>query len=202
MGDGMIFFVCCILSYLLGSVSISYLLGKLMADIDIREHGSGNAGTTNAVRVLGKKIGLLTFLFDFMKGLLPVILSTLLLDNSMAVLVGICAVLGHNFPIFLKFKGGKGVATSFGVLMAVAPWLALGAILIFIILVLLIKYVSVGSMVASSFVGFYCIFMYFSVKDIRFLFILFLVLLLMIRHKSNIQRLIRGEENKISFKKE
>lgn len=198
----MIFFTCCILSYLLGSISISYLLGKVVANIDIREHGSGNAGTTNAVRVLGKRIGLLTFLFDFLKGFLPMMLSALFLDNTMAVLVGICAVLGHNFPIFLKFKGGKGVATSFGVLMAVVPLLAFVAILIFIFLVLLIKYVSVGSVVASSFVGFYCIFMYFCIKDIRYLFILFLVLLLVIRHKSNIQRLIRGEENKISFKKE
>ena len=195
-------FICCVFSYLLGSVSISYLLGKALADIDIREHGSGNAGTTNAVRVLGKKIGLLTFLFDFIKGLFPVIISTLLLDRSMAVLVGICAVLGHNFPVFLKFRGGKGVATSFGVLIAVDPLLALAAIFIFLVVVLLVKYVSLGSILAASFTGLYCIFKYFFVKDIRYLFVLFMALLLMIRHKSNIRRLIRGEENKISFKKE
>lgn len=195
-------FICCVLSYLLGSVSISYLLGKALADIDIREHGSGNAGTTNAVRVLGKKIGLLTFLFDFIKGLFPVIISTLLLDRSMAVLVGICAVLGHNFPVFLKFRGGKGVATSFGVLIAVDPLLALAAISVFLVLVLLFKYVSLGSILAAAFTGFYCIFMYVSVEDVRYLFVLFMALLLMIRHKSNIRRLIHGEENKISFKKE
>lgn len=198
----MILFICCVFSYLLGSVSISYLLGKALADIDIREHGSGNAGTTNAVRVLGKKIGLLTFLFDFIKGLLPVIVSALLLDRSMAVLVGVCAVLGHNFPVFLKFRGGKGVATSFGVLIAVDPLLALAAIFVFLVVVLLVKYVSLGSILAASFTGLYCILKYFFVKDIRYLFVLFLALLLMIRHKSNIRRLIRGEENKISFKKE
>lgn len=198
----MLFLVCCILSYLLGSISISYFLGKFVANIDIREHGSGNAGTTNAVRVLGKKLGLLTFLFDFVKGWLPVVLSAFVFSLPFSLFIGICAVLGHNFPVFLKFKGGKGVATSFGVLMAVLPLISFFAISIFILIVLIFKYVSLGSVVAAATVGLYCIYMFFYSKSAHYLLILFLVVLLIIRHKPNIIRLVRGEENKISLKKE
>lgn len=198
----MLFFVCCLLSYLLGSISVSYLLGKFVADIDIREHGSGNAGTTNAVRVLGKKIGLFTFCFDFLKGWLPVVLGSLIFSLPTSLFIGICSVLGHNFPVFLKFKGGKGVATSFGVLMAVLPLMSFVAISIFILVVLIFKYVSLGSVVAAAWVGVYCSYMFYYSKSVHYLLILFLVALLIIRHKSNIIRLIRGEENKLSLKKE
>lgn len=198
----MLFFLCCIFSYLLGSISISYLLGKFVADIDIREHGSGNAGTTNAVRVLGKKIGLFTFLFDFFKGWLPVVLSSFVFSLSFSLFIGICAVLGHNFPVFLKFKGGKGVATSFGVLMAVLPLISFIAISIFILIVLIFRYVSLGSVVAAASVGLYSSYMFFCSKSALYLLILFLVALLILRHKPNIIRLIRREENRISLKKE
>src|SRR5690554_4139407 len=106
-------------SYLLGCFSSAYFLGKMAKNIDIREYGSGNAGATNALRVMGKKIGALTFILDILKGIIAVIIGNKLLGLDGKLLAGIFVVLGHNFPVFLNFKGGKGVATSLGVLMMV-----------------------------------------------------------------------------------
>ncbi|HSH36477.1 glycerol-3-phosphate acyltransferase, partial [Schnuerera sp.] len=105
-------------AYLLGSFSSAYVLGKILMKTDIRAHGSGNAGTTNALRVFGKKVGALTFILDILKGVLAVYIGSMIMNYNGKLIAGIFVVIGHNWPIFFKFKGGRGIATSFGVLLS------------------------------------------------------------------------------------
>lgn len=133
-----------LLSYLLGCFSSAYVLGKLTKNIDIREYGSGNAGATNALRVLGKKLGALTFLLDILKGILAVVIGKYLLGLDGGLLASIFVVLGHNFPVFLNFKGGKGVATSLGVLMILNWKIGLVCLIVGVTVIILTRYVSLG----------------------------------------------------------
>lgn len=196
--------ILCTLSYLLGSISVSYLIGKKYKNIDIREHGSGNIGTTNTFRVLGKKLGVLTFLFDFFKAFIPTIIALKYFypeSPEPGLIVGIFAVLGHNFPVFMNFKGGKGVASSIGVVMAYDTKIALIAVAIFTIVVLTLRMVSLGSISAAGTVGIWYIYRIISSGMLTGLGVVFMAVLLVIRHKDNIKRLLRGEEKKIVLSK-
>jgi glycerol-3-phosphate acyltransferase PlsY len=202
-----------ILAYLLGSIPFSYLLGKYIKKDDIRQHGSGNIGTTNAYRVYGKVIGTLVLIFDTLKGgIIVYLLSENIiftnLDMFHPLIYGFAAVLGHVFPIWFKFKGGKGVATSFGLLLGYAPFMALCLLPVFIVIEVSTRYVSIASVV-STIIAFYVgLAMYvgtlngsgFVHYDLTFVVILFLsVVLIFWRHKTNFHRIRQGTENKIKF---
>lgn len=195
-------------AYLLGSLPTSFIMGKLLMKIDIREHGSGNVGATNALRVLGTKIGIITLLIDIGKGILAVILGKILVPqptNLLLIGFGLFAILGHIFTIFLKFKGGKGVATSAGVFIALIPVPVAITLVVFIITVSLSKYVSLGSITAA--LTLFLVELYVNIRhgfaDLEYLIFVFVIAaFIIIRHKSNIKRLIAGNENKLKFKKQ
>ena len=198
--------LCSILSYLLGSIPTSFLMGKLMKGIDIRKHGSGNVGATNALRVLGTKIGIITLLIDIVKGFFAVQIGKQLVSeptNLFLIGTGLLAIIGHIFTIFLKFKGGKGVATSAGVFIALSPLPVAIALIVFVVTVWISKYVSLGSMLAAF--VFFLVELIVNVKnrfaDVELLIFIFLIMLfIIIRHKTNIKRIIDGNENRISFR--
>jgi len=196
-----------LLAYLLGSIPTSFIFGKLLQGIDLRQHGSGNVGATNALRILGVKIGIITLILDIAKGFFAVyIISIILHDatNLMLIFAGLAAILGHIFTIFLKFKGGKGVATSAGVFIALAPVATLSAFILFLIVVAVSKYVSLGSLLAAAalFLIEFIINLTNNFNDLEILiFTGIIALFIIIRHKANIGRLRKGEENKISFKR-
>ncbi len=193
-------------AYLLGSLPFSYIFGKLRG-IDIRNYGSGNVGATNALRVLGTKIGIITLLLDMGKGLLAVEIGRYLLpgvNEGFYILIGLIAITGHIFTIFLSFKGGKGVATSAGVFIDLLPLPCLFALLLFVIIVLLSRYVSLGSILAAGFLFLYVLTSNIinNFTDWQYLAVVSLVAgFIIIRHKANIVRLLAGTENKITFKK-
>ena len=211
--------VCLLMGYACGLIQTSYLYGRLN-HIDIREHGSGNAGTTNALRTLGKKAGFITFLGDFLKPMLAALLAWLIYKDQKIVLLlelyaGIGAVLGHIFPCYLGFRGGKGVATMAGIstLFCIRGgcWYVIPVMIVFfIVIVALTRYVSLGSMLM---VWAYFIWMIFlgqrgsirlsgSALYETYCLIGLYAVITVVKHRSNIRRLVRGEENKIFQKKE
>lgn len=200
------FVISLLAAYLIGSIPFSYIFGKFRG-IDLRKHGSGNVGATNALRILGTKVGIITLLLDIGKGVLAVELGRMLLSSGVEwqlVVVAIAAISGHIFTIFLGFKGGKGVATSAGVFLDLFPLPCLLALLLFVILVSITRYVSLGSISAAFF-----LFIYMLISSIRenfvnwssFAVVSLVAGFIIIRHKGNMQRLLQGNENKISFKK-
>lgn len=195
------FIFCIIIAYFLGNISGGMIFGKLLFNKDIRDYGSKNAGTTNALRVFGIKAGALTFIVDVLKSLLACFIGMKLLGLSGILLAGIFVVIGHNWPIFLNFKGGKGIASSFGFIMFLDYKIAIVAIIIFIIIVILTKYISLGSMLTTTLV-LPISYIFFGYRNIYVLLtFLFLASLSIFRHNSNIIRLINGNENKIKIKK-
>lgn len=195
-----------LLSYLIGSFPTSYIAGKLFKGIDIRNFGSGNVGATNAVRVLGTKIGIPVLLIDILKGFLLIFLVKHYLQPSHLFLIGlgISAILGHIFTIFLKFKGGKGVATSAGVFFALTPLALTIALICFILVVMKTKYVSLGSILAAITLFLTELIINFQSNfSNKYELILtgLIALTIIYTHRANIKRLRNGEENKISFKK-
>jgi glycerol-3-phosphate acyltransferase PlsY len=193
-------------AYLLGSVPFSYIFGKLRG-IDIREHGSGNVGATNALRVLGTTTGVITLLLDMGKGVLAVETGRLLLpgvNEGYYIVIAVTAILGHIFTVFLKFKGGKGVATSAGVFIDLMPLPCLLTLLVFVIIVAISRYVSLGSISAAFFLFCYVLIDNLTGNFLNWQYLAVVSLVagfIIIRHKSNIKRLIKGNENKISFTK-
>lgn len=195
------FIICIAIAYLLGNISGGMIFGKLLFNKDIRDYGSKNAGTTNALRVFGIKAGALTFIVDLLKSILACFIGMKLLGLNGVLLSGIFVVLGHNWPIFLNFKGGKGIASSFGFIMFLDYKIAIVAIIIFIIIVILTKYISLGSMLTTTLV-LPISYIFFGYRNIYVLLtFLFLASLSIFRHNSNIIRLINGNENKIKIKK-
>ena len=193
-----------ILSYLIGSIPTAYIFGKMLKGIDIREHGSGNVGATNVFRVLGKKPGTIVLLLDILKGVVPVVIVANglgLIEVLDFVLLAIAAVSGHNWTIFLKFKGGKGIATSFGVLIGLTIQIAMirpvliGVILIWLVTFLSTRIISVSSILAATCLP---IIMVFTNQDftIILLGIMFCVFVVA-RHKANIRRLFAGQEPRV-----
>ena len=189
-----------LISYFIGNFSSAFILGKFVKKVDIREHGSGNAGATNALRVLGKKLGILTFVLDVSKGILAVYIGQKIMGYNGALIGGISAVLGHNWPILLKFKGGKGVATSLGVLASIHWITGLICILIGVIIIYKTKYVSLGAIIASASAPIIAILINRPLNKNFLLVTLILGLLSIFRHRANIDRLLKGNEYKIGQK--
>ena len=199
--------IALIAAYILGSVPTSYIMGKLIKGIDIRDFGSGNVGATNALRILGTKVGVFTLIIDIGKGFLAVNIARFIIHEPtdlIIILIGLFAIIGHIFTIFLKFKGGKGVATSAGVFIALVPIPVALALFVFMLTVWLSKFISLGSILAALtlFVSEFIMNIWNSFAELEILIFTFIIaLFIIIRHKANIQRLINGNENKISFKK-
>ena len=200
----LIYLIIIIVAYLLGNISTSYIVAKKLAGVDIRTQGSGNAGSTNVLRTLGKKAGALTFIGDVLKGLIAVLLAKFIayiahLDQATcAYLAVVVVVLGHNYPVFLGFKGGKGVATSLGSMLGMNPIIALTCLGFFIIIVAITKYVSLGSILG---IGLSPIIMMINHNNKGVLVTLFLTISVVLTHKENIKRLLKGTERKIGEKK-
>lgn len=188
-----------VIGYFLGSISSGVLLSKAIMKKDIRTQGSGNAGTTNMLRIHGKGMALVTFLCDILKGVIAVYIGKWLVGGELGGVLGVLgAVLGHNYPIFFGFKGGKGIATSFGSLLFVYPIQALIAFSAFLILVFITHYVSVGSIVAAFTLPALVI-LTTPFDPIIWGIMAFLGTMVIYRHKSNIVRLMQHKENKLDF---
>ena len=198
----MIAILICIAAYLLGSISFSYLIAKFVKKIDIRDHGSGNAGATNTLRVLGTGPAIAVLALDVIKGILAVWLGYWFSSEPIVpFLAGICAILGHNWPIFFGFRGGKGVATTIGVFATIAFLPALYAGIIAIFAIVITRFVSLGSLI-------------FVVLTPAFIFLLggnptsyillgtILAILSVWRHRTNVKRLFTGTESKLGQKVE
>jgi len=204
-----IFFLV-ILAYLLGSIPTSVWLGRAIKGIDLRDHGSGNAGATNAFRVLGKPIGTTVLLLDMLKGFLAV--NLVLLQSAfnsgsegwmiLKMALGLFAVSGHILPVFAGFRGGKGVATLTGVALALHPYAGLAAMGVYLLVFLLTRISALGSLIAVLTYPAWIIWVFDSEYLSLRIFSLLVVLLVLITHQSNIRRLVRGEEQSLFRKKE
>lgn len=182
-------------AYLIGSIPTGLILGKLIWKKDLRQFGSHNIGATNAWRVLGRKAGILVFILDFIKGQLGVLLGGCLIGVPGAMVAGgLLAMLGHMFPIFLGFKGGKGVATGLGVIAALMPKVTAIVVVVWLVLFLLTRYVSVASITAAALAPILAAF--FNEPTIYFLFVLIAAIFIVFRHRENIKRLKAGRENR------
>ncbi|MBS3899010.1 MAG: glycerol-3-phosphate 1-O-acyltransferase PlsY [Dethiobacter sp.] len=186
-------------SYLIGSLSFGYMAGKLLRGIDIRQYGSGNTGSTNIQRTLGTVPAIIVLLLDVGKGLAAVLLARALTDApGVEMLAGVLSVLGHNWPLFHRFKGGRGVATSIGVLIGLAWQVLLIALTIGIIIIAVTRYVSLGSIIGILLVPMLMI--GFSLPLPHILFGIVLAIFVVLRHRQNISRLLAGTENKLGGK--
>ena len=188
-------------SYLLGAVPFGLFFAKLFSGIDVRTIGSKNIGATNVLRTAGKKAAILTLLADILKGFLPVLIVHLLINNDVTtVLAGAAAILGHNFPVYLRFKGGKGVAASLGVVLAVSPWIGLVCLLAWGAAAFLWKYSSLSALVAFAC---YPLLTFFTAKPDskpQEALSIFIFGMIYSRHRENIKRLFAGTEPKIGKK--
>jgi acyl phosphate:glycerol-3-phosphate acyltransferase len=181
-------------AYLLGSIPTGLLLGKLYG-IDVRKEGSGNIGATNLYRTVGRKVGIMTLVGDCLKGLLPVVLAWKLgLFEPMQAWIGLAAFCGHVFSVFLLFKGGKGVATALGVFLALAPLAVLGALAVFILLVAIWRYISLGSIAAAAVMPLIIGFMPHTQQLLIATTLIAAVVI--VKHHTNISRLFAGTESK------
>ncbi|MBI5573583.1 MAG: glycerol-3-phosphate 1-O-acyltransferase PlsY [Elusimicrobia bacterium] len=185
-----------LISFLLGSIPNAYLLAKIFYGIDIRYCGSGNPGATNVWRTVGKIPGTLTFLFDVLKGFMPVFISKKIFTEpslTIPMLAGFCAVAGHIWTPFLKFKGGKGVATGYGVFLGLAPLSAIFSLIVFSVVLLITKYVALGSITASISLP---IFLYFFNEPVITKYVsIILAIIVVWRHKSNIKKILNKTED-------
>lgn len=198
-----------IIGYFIGCVQSAFIVGKLVGKIDIREHGSGNAGMTNITRVLGAKAGIFVFICDILKGLIAFNLCAFLFKNNgtsdqegliYGVYAGFGAIIGHDFPFYLRFKGGKGTATTLGFLLFLNPVIAIITYFCGFIIALLTKYISLSSLVIT-FV--FLILMVLNKMPLETIIIMAIIMILCYyQHRGNIRRLINGEERKFSFSKE
>ncbi len=189
-------FVIVIFCYLIGNFSTSLVISKLWAKVDIRQHGSGNAGATNVVRTLGLKAGVLTFLGDALKGVVAVLIAKKFGGETIALFSGVAVVMGHNWPLIFGFKGGKGISTTIGVALTIYPLGALICILIGILIIFKTKYISLASVTAISLFPIVLIFSGFK----YFVFGLILAIMAIYRHRGNIKRLREGTESKFGQK--
>lgn len=192
-------FIVIVAGYLLGSISTGVVLSRLFAKTDIRSQGSGNAGTTNMLRVLGRKMALLTFIGDMLKGIIAVFIGKWLIGGELGGLLGVVgAVLGHYYPLYFGFKGGKGIATSFGSLLFVFPVQALLAFAVFLILVAVTHYVSVGSIAAAITLPLLIVITRFQ-EPTLWIITVCIGASVVWRHRANIKRLMNHTENKLDF---
>ena len=192
-----------IAGYLLGCIPTGIVIAKAYASTDIRKTGSGNSGTTNVLRTLGWLPSILTLAGDCVKGLIATLLGKALGGEVGMLVGGLCAVLGHDFPVFLKFKGGKGIATSLGVTLVVCPAAAAWLVPIVLGIVAVVRMMSVGSLAAAVL---YPIlhWILFAGNPNRVMYLIFSIVMALLAtycHRSNIQRLVKGEENRLNFSK-
>ena len=196
-----------LLAYLIGSIPSAVWFGKAVHNIDVREHGSGNPGATNTFRVLGKRAGTIVLLFDIAKGLLATSLAVILLKYGVIsedklilakLILGMIAVFGHLFPVFLRFKGGKGVATLFGMMIGIQLPVALISLAIFLLTLITSKYVSLGSIVAALSFPLMLVFVprFNTGEPILVMFGFFLAIVVIWSHNKNVKRILHGEESK------
>ncbi len=189
-----------IISYLIGSFPSGYLMGKFLKGIDIRQYGSKNVGATNVFRVVGKMPGLITLLIDIIKGLIVIVIVRKIMNlpnvQLLQILAGLSVIIGHNWTIFLGFKGGKGVATSTGVFFGLVPESLLVALLLFSAILLITRKVSLGSLIAV-FVFPFVVYFFKEPREIL-LFSSLISFIVIVKHIPNINRLIKGTENKIT----
>ncbi|WP_407045251.1 MULTISPECIES: glycerol-3-phosphate 1-O-acyltransferase PlsY [Cetobacterium] len=198
------FLIFAVVAYIFGSLPCGVWLGKATQNIDIREHGSKNSGATNAYRILGPKYGIMVLLLDALKGYIPLYIASLFGVNGIyIILLGLVAILGHTFSFFLGFKGGKGVATSLGVFLFLMPKVIGVLVLVFILVVGISKYISLGSVICSGLLPVLAYFMPVRDPNTRIpLVIISLIvgIFVIYKHKANIQRLMDGKENKFNLK--
>lgn len=187
-----------LLSYLIGSIPFSYLIPKWIGKIDIRLHGSGNTGTTNVVRTLGMKVGVLAFIGDFLKGLIPTLIGLIWLGEIGGITGALLSVIGHCYPVWLKFKGGKGVATSAGVMLVLLPDLFVMLLLVQFTVIFLTRYMSLASIISACLLP--VLSFVFSKSMPLLAFSIALGLFVIYRHRSNLKRLIQGTESKLGKK--
>ncbi|MGM0507709.1 MAG: glycerol-3-phosphate 1-O-acyltransferase PlsY [Fusobacteriota bacterium] len=193
----MIKFILMAISYILGSVPNGVIFGKVLKGKDIRNYGSKNTGATNAYRVFGKGIGITVLIGDILKGAAPVLIGKYFeMPDLYLVLIGAFAILGHTNSIFLKFKGGKGVATSLGVFLVLIPKVVLALIIVFIGIVYFSRYVSLASITVAALMPILELIFYGSQRISIFIFTVIMAAYVIYRHKANIKRLINGEENR------
>ena len=183
-------------AYLIGAIPFGFLIGK-MRGVDVRTVGSKNLGATNVYRTVGHKWGFLAFFCDFLKGFLPTLAASSLFPHpsSLPVFVGLATVIGHTLTVFMKFRGGKGVATAFGMMVALATYPTLLAFAVFVVTVWLSHYISLGSILAAATLG-VLVWFFPCLLAVRIIAVLVAVFVI-VKHKSNIQRLVKGCENKI-----
>jgi len=193
-----------ILAYFMGSLPNGVMIGKRVKGIDIRDHGSGNSGATNAYRVLGAKYGIMVLVADVLKGFIPVMLADMAgIGGIVLILIGIVAVVGHSLSLFLEFKGGKGVATSLGVFLYLVPQVMLVIVAVFVGVVYLTRYISLASIIGAALLPILTLVMPLREGIDRpsiFIISLFMGLFVIYRHRSNITRLLNGTENKFNVK--
>ncbi len=189
-----LFFILFILAYLVGSIPNALWIGKMFKNIDVRDFGSGNVGATNAARVLGWKLGVMVLLFDAFKGMIFIIIARKFgLSDIYVVLIGLAAILGHSYSIYLKFKGGKAVATSLGVMLVLIPKVIIILVIVFLLIVIFSGYVSLASISVACLLP---ILTYIMYNNIIALLSLVVGILVIWRHKSNIKNLLEGKEDK------
>ena len=210
------YIIVAIVAYLLGSISFSVIISKKMAGFDVREKGSGNAGSTNVLRTVGKKAAIITLICDVLKGVIAILVAFLTgkifsgLDNALLIqLAGVFVILGHTFPVFFRFRGGKGVATALGVLLMTNWQVGLICLVFALILIALTRMVSVGSIAAA--ILFPVLVLFIDQNYIvstsgwdnwsYFIYSVIVALLVIFNHRENLKRLFSGTESTISFKK-
>lgn len=208
-----IYVILSVIAYLIGSINFSIIIGRKVKGIDVRENGSGNAGTTNVLRTIGVKPALITLVCDILKGVVAIcvalIVSKIVKDCDKVLLVqlaGIFVIIGHTFPIFFEFKGGKGVATSLGVLLITNWEIGLICLIFALIIIVITRMVSLGAISAAILFPILTLFMnenfIVSASSIKyFIYSLIIALIVIINHRENIKRIIEGNENKIEFNK-
>jgi acyl phosphate:glycerol-3-phosphate acyltransferase len=201
--------IALLIAYGLGSIPTSIWIGKAFFNIDIRDHGSGNAGATNTFRIMGAKAGFVVFFIDLLKGYTAVRLLYLTQFYTpetghfvnFQLALGLAAMIGHIFPVFAGFRGGKGVATLTGVVLALHPLATLFTILLFFILLLITKFVSLSAMIAAFTFPFLLIFAFTNTTPSLIIFSMIIAILLLFTHQKNIERLISGNEKKFKIKR-
>ena len=210
-----VYIIMAIIAYLIGSVNFSIIISKKMAGFDVREKGSGNAGTTNMLRSVGKKAAAITLLCDVLKGVFAIVIAIVLgniiknIDRELLLqIAGIGVVLGHTFPIFFQFKGGKGVATSLGVLILSNWQIGLICLVFALVLMILTRMVSLGSCAAAVLFPVLTLFINSNYTvltegksgNVYLVYSIILAVIVLYNHRSNIKRIMDGTENKLSFK--
>lgn len=201
----MIYFAAAVVAYLLGSIPFGFIAG-VIAGVDVRKHGSGNIGATNILRVLGKRYGYAVFVADLLKGLMAVRIALWLarFDPSKAYWIGILAaffvVVGHSFPVWLRFRGGKGVAAAAGACLGLVPLVTLIAVVVWVVTFLIFRYVSLASIVAAVVLALAALLLGYAADPVLLIFTCLIAALIILRHRSNIIRLFQGREPRFERK--